>query len=327
MSTPYLQEPISLKGKHVTVIGGSGFIGRYVVRRLAKDGANIKVACRDTEAANFTRMAGEVGQVIPVVADITRPESIAMAVEGADIVINLVGILYPSGNNNFNNTQAEGAANAAAAAKAAGASAFVQVSAIGAHEKSRAVYAKTKAKGEAGVLAAFPEATILRPSIVFGEEDGFFNQFGAMSTFAPVLPLIGGGHTKFQPVSVRDVAEAVYQTLIRPEAAGKTYELGGPQVYSFKELLQYILHLTGRSVLLLPVPWKAAMFKAGILGMLPKPPLTTDQVEMLKSDNVVSDGALTLADLGIDRPEAVEVVVPTYLDRYRKGGYFVQKEV
>ena len=310
----------NLKDKRVTVIGGSGFVGRYIVRRLAKAGAVIRVAVRDVERAGFLRMSGEVGQVVPVVADVTRPASLSAATEGADVVINLVGILYPSGNNSFRSAQALGAAAAAKAAKEAGATQFIQVSAIGANAKSKAKYAKTKAEGEAGVLEAFPEATILRPSIVFGAEDGFFNMFAKLAKLTPILPLIGGGQTKFQPVSVHDVAEAVFQSVVREDVQGKTFELGGPNVYTFKELIEFTLKTTGRSRLLVPIPWVAAKIKAAFLQILPKPPLTVDQVELLKTDNVVADGALTLADLDINDPEIIEIEVPKYIMRYARRG-------
>jgi len=245
-------------------------------------------------------------------------------VRDADIVINLIGILYESGVNTFRGTQGEAPGRIAKAAKAAGAQRFIQISAIGADAGSTSEYARSKAAGEQAVLKAFPEATILRPSIVFGPEDAFFNRFAAMARIAPALPLIGGGHTKFQPVYVGDVAEAIMKALENPATQGKTYELGGPRVYTFKEIMELVLAETRRKRYLVPVPWSVAEFQGKILGKLPKPLLTPDQVELLKRDNVVAPGAATLNDLGVN-PTSAEVIIPTYLDRFRVGGRFSQR--
>lgn len=312
-----------MQGKLITVVGGSGFIGRHIVRLLAKEGARVRVAVRDPEAAMFLKPMGDVGQVVPVLANITHMGSIQRAVEGADAVVNLVGILFESGHQTFEGTQTDGPQNIAQAAAAAGVGALVHLSAIGADPKSKAKYAKTKGLGEAAIQAGFPTATILRPSIVFGPEDGFFNRFGAMTKWAPVLPLIGGGLTKFQPVYVADVAKAAVAALKDPDThGGKIYELGGPRQLSFADLLDYIRREVGRPRLpLVPVPWQIARVQGAIAGVLPNPPLTLDQVKLLENDNVVSDGALGLDAFGID-PVSFEAIVPTYMGRYHKDGYY-----
>lgn len=307
------------------VFGGSGFIGRYVVQRLAQAGWVVRICARDVEKAGKLKHLGVVGQIAPVLTNIRDDRSVAAAVAGADAVVNLVGILFESGRNRFEAVQAEGPGRIARAAKAAGVRAFVHVSAIGADPRSPAQYARSKAAGEAAAFEAFPEATVLRPSIVFGPEDDFFNQFAAMARIAPFLPLIGGGGTKFQPVYVDDVAAAVMAALERPEAQGATYELGGPRVYSFRELLEHVLAETGRKTPLLPIPFAAASLLGRFGELLPKPVLTRDQVKLLKADNVVAEGAKTLADLGIDA-QAVEAITPGYLWRFRTAGRWAFKE-
>jgi uncharacterized protein YbjT (DUF2867 family) len=314
---------MSFRYRVATVFGGSGFIGRHLIKRLAKTGTIIRVATRHPSSANFLRTNGAVGQIIPIATNINDDASVAAAVRDADIVINLIGILYESGVNTFRGTQGDAPGRIARAAKAAGAQRFIQISAIGADARSTSEYARSKAAGEQAVLKAFPEATILRPSIVFGPEDAFFNRFAAMARISPALPLIGGGRTKFQPVYVGDVADAIMKALENPAAQGKTYELGGPRVYSFKEIMELVLAETRRKRFLVPVPWSVAEFQGKILGKLPKPLLTLDQVELLKRDNVVAPGAATLNDLGIN-PTAAEVIIPTYLDRFRVGGRFAQ---
>jgi NADH dehydrogenase len=309
--------------RRVTVFGGSGFIGRYLVERLADRGWVIKVAVRNPRRAHFLKPLGNVGQIVPFRAPLQDAEAVKAAVEGADAVVNLVGILYEGGAQSFSAVQAEGAKRVAEAAAAAGVRRLVQISAIGADQNSPAEYARSKAFGEKAVLEAFPKATILRPSIVFGREDDFFNRFAAMARISPALPLIGGGHTRFQPVFVGDVADAILAALTKPEAAGQVYELGGPRVYSFKELLSYILEVTGRRRCLIALPIKLATLEAAFLERLPGPPLLTrDQVRMLERDNVVSSGAKGLGDLGLPATP-VEAVVPEYLQRYRKGGRLV----
>lgn len=315
-----------------TVFGGSGFIGRYVVEKLARDGWLVRAAVRRPDEALFLKTAGVVGQVTPVAANVRDRASVAGAVAGADAVVNLVGILYEGGPQKFQAVQAEGARTIAEEAARAGATRLVHISAIGADANSDSVYARTKAEGEAGVRQAFPKATILRPSIVFGPEDDFFNRFAKMAMMSPALPLIGGGKTRFQPVYVGDVADAVVKAIEDTAAAGKTYELAGPKVYSFAELMKLMLHDIGRRRCLVPVPFSIA----GLLGtvaqtatsavntlipILPGPALTADQVRLLKHDNVPSAGSAGLTDLGIT-PTSVETIIPTYLDRYRAHGYY-----
>ena len=305
--------------QNVTVFGGSGFLGRYLVKRLAARGVRVRAAVRDPERAGFLKPMGNVGQVMPVPADVRSDAAVRRAVEGADAVVNFVGVLYERGRQTFGAIHVEGARRVAAAAAAAGASRFVHISAIGADPESGSAYARSKAAGERAVAEAFPGATIVRPSIVFGPEDSFFNRFGAMARIAPALPLIGGGETRFQPVYVGDVADAIVRILDDPETAGRTYELGGPRIYTFRELMQLVLQETGRRRLLLPLPFALAKLQAAFLQFLPHPPLTPDQVELLKRDNVVGAGAPGLAELGI-KPTAVEAVIPTYMFRYRRGG-------
>ena len=307
----------------VTVFGGSGFLGRHTVRALAKAGWRIRVATRHPHAAFFLRPLGSVGQIDFIKCDVSDPDAVARAVHGAKAVVNLCGILFQSGQT-FEEVQADGAANIAQAARAAGADALVHVSALGADNESDSEYAVTKAEGEAAVREAFPSAVILRPSIIFGPEDGFFNKFASLARFTPALPLIGGGRTRFQPVFVGDVAQAIVTGLTRQD--GRTYELGGPAVYSFKELLQLILRETGRRRILVPVPFGIAILKAAFLQILPKPLLTMDQVRLLKTDNVVAATAPGLAELGIT-PTSVEAVVPAYLWRFHPKGEYAGARV
>lgn len=314
--------------KLVVVFGGSGFIGRHVVRALAMRGYRIRVGCRRPDLAGHLQPLGNVGQIQPVQANVRVRWSIDRAVEGADHVVNLVGILHESGRQRFNTVHQFGAQAIAEAARAAGAG-LTHVSALGADVQSASAYARTKALGERAVLATIPDAVILRPSIAFGPEDGFFNRFAAMARFSPALPLIGGGKTRFQPVYAGDVGAAVASALDDVAARGKTFELGGPGVYDFKTILEMILKETGHRRFLAPLPFPvaAAIGAAGdLVAMTPfPPPLTSDQVLLLKSDNVVSPGALGLGDLGVT-PTAVEGVISTYLWRFRKGGQFAQPE-
>ncbi len=303
----------------VTVFGGSGFIGRYVVRRLVRAGHRVRVAIRRPDEGLFLKPFGAVGQIDLVQANVRDDASVARAVAGADAVINLVGILYEGGRQTFDAVQAEGAGCIARAAAAAGVARLIHISAIGAAADSPSEYAKAKAEGETAVREAFPTATILRPSVVFGAEDDFFNRFGRMARFAPALPLIGGGQTRFQPVFVDDVACAIFNALTREDAAGRTYELGGPKVYTFEEIMNLVLETTCRRRALVPVPFFAAKLLGSVLGLLPVPPLTRDQVVLLERDNVVGPGAPGLADLGV-APTPAEAVVESYLARYRRGG-------
>ena len=301
-----------------TVFGGSGFIGRYVVKRLAAQGHIVRVAGRNTEAAKPLMTMGRVGQVVPLYVSLGNQAAVERAVEGADMVVNLVGILAEQRAGDFQRIQAEGPTQIARAAAAAGVVRMVQVSAIGADASSPSMYARTKAAGEAGVRASLPGATILRPSLVFGAEDQFFNRFGAMAMTLPVMPVIQGD-SKFQPVYVGDVADAVVAGLMRPDTMGQIYELGGPRVWTFRELLAWILHETRRSRPLIDIPMSLARIQARLGELLPSKPLTRDQLLMLGRDNVVSAGMRGLSDLGIT-PTPVELIVPGYLDRYRAGG-------
>ncbi len=306
----------------ITVFGGSGFLGRHVIRRLAKRGARVRAAVRQPNLAGYLKPMGDVGQIEPVQANIRYESSIIQAMRGADKVINLVGILYESGPQKFTRVQAEGAAAIARAATAAGVRKLVHVSAIGADAGSASLYARSKAAGEAAVHEHFPAATIMRPSIIFGPEDDFFNRFAMLARMLPALPLIGGGHTKLQPVYVGDVADAIVRALDDPSTDGHTYELGGPHIYTMKQIMELVLEQTGRRRLLLPLPFIAARLQAALLQILPKPLLTVDQVRLLETDNIVPDGALTLKDLGVTQLSSAELILPTYLYRYRRTGQF-----
>lgn len=307
-----------------TVIGGSGFLGRYVVQRLAAQGHRVRVAVRQPNNALFLKPLGGVGQVLPMAASVTNEASIARAVEGADGVVNLVGILFESGKQSFDAVQKDGAERCARLAAAAGVKRFVQVSAIGADAQSEVGYARTKGEGEEAVKAAFPAATILRPSIVIGPEDGFLNRFGDMARKSPLMPLICGD-SKFQPVYVGDVADAITAALTTGDYAGETYELGGPRAYTFKEILSYIMEETMNKRPFLPIPTPIAEIQGAIMGMLPNPMLTKGQVKMLQNDNVVGGGMKCLEAFGIE-PTPMESVAPDYLVRHRPQGRFSKKD-
>lgn len=318
---------ISDKPKLVTVFGGTGFLGRYVVQALARRGYRVRVACRDPHKAIHVQTLGNMGQVQPVQANLRYRWSIDRAVSGADHVINLVGILYESGRQNYGALHVAGARAVAEAAAAAGAT-LTHTSAIGADINSPAGYARSKAHGEQAVLKAMPNAVIMRPSIVFGQEDQFFNRFANMARFSPFIPLIGGGTTKFQPVYVADVAEAFAMSvdgLLQPG----TYELGGPHVLTFRECMEDMLEIIGRKKTFISIPWSIARLQGRILGMLPKPLLTVDQVNMLQVDNVVSEQAeaegRTLEAMGINR-HSIHAILPTYLWTYRPSGQFTQPQ-
>jgi uncharacterized protein YbjT (DUF2867 family) len=316
----------------ITVFGGSGFLGRHVVRALAKRQYRIRVAVRRPDLAGYLQPLGRVGQIHAVQANVRNRPSVAAAVRGSDVVINLVGILFESGRQRFDAVQSFGAEGVALAAAAHNAR-MVHVSAIGADEDSSAAYARAKRRGEELVLAATPEATIFRPSILFGPNDDFFNRFAGIARLAPFLPLVGGGHTRFQPVFAGDVAEAIAKAVDGATRPGSIYELGGPDVYTFRELMEFTLATIERRRLLLPLPFGVAKLQAAIfelvskvpLRVLSKPLLTRDQVELLRYDNVVSDTArrdgLTLEGLGIT-PQSIAAIVPTYLWRFRKAGQF-----
>ena len=309
----------------VTVFGGSGFVGSQLVRALAKRGWRVRVAVRRPDRAWKLQTSGTVGQIQAVRCDATRPEDVAAALHGADAAINLIGILYESGRRSFQAMHVETSRYIAGAAAAAGVKRLVQISAIGASPEGPSDYALTKAEAEMAVREVMPDAVVIRPSIVFGAGDDFLNRFAQMAQFSPFLPLIGGGQTKFQPVYVGDVAEAIARATVLPEAAGRTFELGGPAVMTFEAVLKLILRETYRSNGLIPLPFFAARAIGSMAQMTAlvgiAPVLTYDQVVSLHSDNVVADGAEGLAELGI-QPTGVEAIVPSYLWRYRRGGQF-----
>jgi uncharacterized protein YbjT (DUF2867 family) len=315
---------IDATDKLVTVFGGSGFVGRHLVRALCRRGYRVRNAVRRPELAGHLQPLGRVGQVHSVQANVRYPASVAAAIRGADVVINLVGILFERGRQRFEVVQGEGAGVVAEAAAQAGAR-MIHVSALGADPGSPAAYARSKALGEQAVWAATPTATVFRPSIVFGPEDEFFNRFASLARFLPALPLIGGGHTRFQPVFVGDVAQAITKAADGATGAGMTYELGGPEVFTFRQIMEFILATTERRRLLVPLPFGLAEFEAWFLQFTPKPLLTPDQVRLLRRDNIVSDEARrdgrTLQALGIE-PSTIESVVPPYLWRFRKSGQF-----
>lgn len=323
----------------ITVFGGSGFIGRHLVRRLARDGALIRIAVRDIEAAAFLKPLGDVGQIVLTPTDVTDAAQVSEALCGADEAVNLVGIMSEWGKNTFQSIHADAAGTIAKAAKANGIKRLVQISAIGADVQSASSYGRTKADGEAAASAAFPGVTILRPGVVFGPDDKFFNMFASLARFSPVLPVFGcppvpkvsvcacqgreagidfygDGGTRMHPVFVGDVAEAICRALNDEATAGKIYELGGPETYSFKDLMELTLAASGRRRLLVPVPFFWASFWAWFLEKWPAPLLTRDQVTLLKSDAVADGGAPGFAELGI-QPVSVRSILPTYLHRFR----------
>lgn len=312
----------------VTVFGGSGFIGSQAVRQLARAGWRIRVAVRNPNLGYRMRLLGDVGQIDVVQANVRNPASIQRALQDATAAVNLVGVLYETGRQGFQAIHAMGPRNVAEAARAAGVTRFVQMSALGADLQSPSKYGRTKAEGEQAVREIYPDAVVVRPSIVFGQDDRFFNKFAAMASFSPVLPLIGGGRTRFQPVFVGDVGKALTQCVTASEAAGKTYELGGPAVFTFRELMELMLKEIERRRLLLPLPFPVAglMGAAGdlVAGVVP-PPITADQVELLRRDNVVSGAYPGLPELGVPAT-SLEAVLPTYLYRYRKGGQYADQE-
>ncbi len=306
-----------MEHKIVTIFGGSGFVGRYVVKHLAKQGYGVQIVSRDPERANYLKTAGSVGQIVLTSADIYDEAAIDTLLKRTDLVINLTGILYQRGKQTFTKVHHDGPAMLAKLAKKRGVEHIVHVSALGVNKAKDSNYARSKFDGEKAIKKAFPDATILRPSVIFGPEDNFFNMFANMFRFMPFVPLIGGGHTKFQPVYVCDVAEAIATTLGNKKCFGKTYELGGPEIYEMKEIYRFILRTIKRRRLMLYVPFFAAKIKAFFLQLLPSPLLTIDQVRLLKYDNIVDKKALTLHDLGI-RPRTIEAIVPKYLERFKR---------
>ncbi len=315
-----------MKQHRAAILGGNGFIGRYVVKRLAERGDVLTVGGRRAASAKFLKLKGDVGQVGLVNIRIDDEALLPAFVANNDAVVNFVGILHESGGQRFDMVHHVGPAHLARLAREAGVARFVHLSAIGADPRSTSAYARTKAAGEQAVRDAFPTATILRPSVVFGREDQFFNRLAAVAMVSPVLPLIGGGETRFQPVYVGDVADAVVRCIDDSTTAGRTYELGGPKVYSLRALTELLLAEIHRKRYLIDLPFGLASLQARLMSLLPNPPLTPDQVEMLKRDNVVSSGALTLATLGIE-PTAVEAILPGYLDRFRRGGWYARERM
>ena len=318
----------------VTVFGGTGFVGRQVVRALAKQGLRVRVAARNAGRGYRMRMLGDVGQIEVVQANIRSPLSVERALTGAETCVNLVGVGYESGRQGFQAVHVMGARTVAEAAKAKGVTRFVQLSAIGADAASDCKYSRTKAGGEAAVRAVYPDAVILRPAFIFGQEDSLLNTAALVASLSPVLPVIGGTNgPKLQPVWVSDVAAAVAKAVTDPACAGRIYELAGPSVLTLRELLQFVLRETGRSRVLLPLPYVAADILGiggdimaglrGMIGLVPPPPLTRDYVELLKTDNVADPALPGLAELGIT-PAALEAIAPTYLYRYRKGGQYAE---
>lgn len=307
--------------KLVAIFGGSGFLGRHIVRALAREGWRIRVGVRHPNTAHFLRPMGRVGQIQIVKANLLNSDDVAEMMREAHAVINLVGILFQRGAQRFRAVHSEGAESVAHAAAEHGIGRLIHFSALGASDESSSQYARSKAEGEKRVRAAFPAATIMRPSVVFGPEDDFFNRFAALARMSPVLPLIGGGHTRFQPVYAGDVAQATLAALGNPSAESQTFELGGPEIMTLKEVMQFVLRETRRRRLLINLPFGLAKFQAAFLGLLPKPPLTLDQVRLLQSDNIVTPGAAGLAELRVT-PTTVEAIVPAYLWRFRKAGEF-----
>jgi len=328
------QSDIKLTGKvkrlminTVTVIGGSGFVGRATVERLARSGKQVIVLCRNSERAKFLKPMGNVGQINIVAGNVLDEAALEKVIAPADAVVNLIGILAESGAQRFDRLQGELPERIGALATAHNVQSFVHISAIGASESSPSNYAKSKAAGEMGLLNVFANAVILRPSVVFGPRDNFFNRFASLAMTAPALPLPGGGKMRMQPVYIEDVARAIMASLglgagkLAKSPKGKVYELGGPDIYSFRQLMEITLMHIQRRRLLVPVPFFALSCGASVAGLLPNPPITVDQVRLLKSDNIVSKGARSLSDLNVT-PTCADFVLPTYLDRYRPGGLF-----
>ena len=305
----------------VTVFGASGFLGRHTVRALAKKGYRIRAVTRRPNLAHHLPPMGHVGQIQLFKGNVHDDERVAEALRGARLAVNLTGVLFSRAEQSFEAVHVEAAARIGKAAKAAGVQALLHVSAIGADARSESYYAKSKAQGEAKLREGCAEATVFRPSIVFGPEDHFFNRFAGLARYLPALPLIGGGRTKFQPVFVGDVAAAIVAALTDDRAKANTYELGGPSVYTFRELMQFILRETDRRRLLISIPFSLATIQAVFLQLFPSPLLTPDQVRLLKVDNVVAPDALTLSNLGIT-PTSVEAEVPAYLWRFRPKGQY-----
>ncbi len=304
-----------------TIFGGSGFVGRTIVQRLARQGYVIRIATRNPQHVLLEKTSGTVGQIVPFACQPTDTASVARAVEGADLVINLIGTLYDRGKHGFDETHVQTAERIADAARVAGAARLLHMSALGADANALSKYARSKAAGEVAVRKAFPTVTIFRPSIIFGAGDSFFTRFAHLGQLLHFLPLIGGGRTKFQPVYVGDVADAFINAAADEETSGRTYTLVGPGIYSFKQLFETMLKITGQSVRLVNLPWGLASLQATLMELLPRPMLTRDQVESLKTDNIAPAGAPGLQELSL-MPTALEAILPTYLSAWQNGGAF-----
>jgi len=317
-------------GGLVTVFGGSGFVGRHAVQNLARKGWRIRAAVRRPDLAGHLQPMGRLGQIHAVQANVRFPDSVTHAVKDAVAVVNAVGILSPTGRQTFEAVHVKGARAVARAAREAGAHRFVHISAIGADPKSPSAYGRTKAEAEQAVLEEFPDAVIIRPSIVFGPEDEFFNRFASMARFSPFLPLIGGGRTRFQPVYAGDLGAAITCAVEGGAKPGTIYEVGGPEIFTFRELLDRVQEWTDRRRAYFPVPFWLASLMAIITWPLPNAlrPFTLDQVRLLKQDNVVSAAAeqdgRTLQALGVARPRTIEAIVPSYLEWMRPRGQFAR---
>lgn len=312
----------------VTVFGGSGFVGNQAVRQLARAGWRIRVAVRNPSLGYRMRLLGDVGQIDVVQANVRDGDSVRRALDGATASVNLVGVLYETGRQRFQAVHTDGARLVTKAAQALGVTRVVQMSALGADADGPSAYARTKAAGEVAVRDIRPDAVILRPSVVFGPEDAFFNKFAAMASVSPALPLIGGGRTRFQPVFVGDIGKAIARVVTDSDSAGRTYEIGGAAEFTFRQLMEMMLEETHQRRMLVPVPFNVASMLGSfgdlIAGVMP-PPVTSDQVASLRVDNVVSGDFPGLADLGVT-PTTLEAVLPTYLYRYRKGGQYADQE-
>ncbi|MCH2548764.1 MAG: complex I NDUFA9 subunit family protein [Alphaproteobacteria bacterium] len=308
-----------MKQERITVIGGSGFLGRYIVELLADQGAVVKVAVRDIEKAKFLKPLGQVGQVTPIRINIRDESSLKQMVQETDKIIYLVGILYEKRNQTFQSVHIDALDVLGELSKKEGVRSFSLVSALGANVEAKSKYLSSKGKGELKLTQNYPEATIFKPSVLFGAEDKFFNLFASLLRMTPMLPLYGGGKTLFQPVYVSDVARAIVNSIDDKSTYGNTYELGGPTIYTYTELMEVILRYTNRNRLLLPVPFKVGDLQAALVELLPKPILTRDQMISLRVNNVVHEDALNIKKLGVE-PTSLETILPTYLKRYRKGG-------
>lgn len=300
----------------ITIVGGTGFLGRHVVRALAREGFVVHVLARHLKQGAELKTFGDVGQVVVDYADLAKPQTLEGKLKGSYGVVNLVGVMCEQGNQNFTALHAQGAERLAKLAKAAGVERYVHVSALGVETAVDSKYARTKLLGERATCSAVPQTTVLRPGILFGPEDDFFNKFARMACFSPVLPLIGGGKTRFQPVYVGDVARAVAQACTGHAMAGKTYELGGPEIFTFRQLMDFVLRTTGRQCGYIEIPLRVAEWMGAVAQLAPcTPPLTRDQVRLLCYDNVVGGQALNFSHLGI-HPATVASVVPQYLARF-----------